>query len=370
MTLSGIASYPNGESTALIKYYFNEDNNTQNQYEVQVDSNDETFTKPITFPNDLPENNHTIHIYLLKDGFNSKTYNLSFEYIYNPPIISITTAPKSSYTKNTDENIIVTGTVSDRDGEDQIDIYCQFDNETPTKEISRSVNDIDVTYEFDFTVKIPSSFSEGTHIIYIWAVDSNQKQSDHLHYQFDFNYNTPSISITTENNQQIRKGINNQIEIKGNVTDLDGSGTVTINYIIDDNGLERLVERITIYNTSSHEFNKNIDIPSYLNEGIHKVTIYCYDESLKKSNEENINFIYIFNNPSLIVNKEPLSTYHNKIDRNITVSGTFTNENNAEHIYFFYVIDNSSRHEIEDITITNEHEFTFFVPYRKGSLEK
>ena len=294
----------------------------------------------IPLSSDLPEsNNHTISIWAEK-GFNRKSneYILNFSFIYNRPNIEGTTISMSPYTKNINDNIAFEGTVSDNDGNGIVSVYCRFDNETENKMMSKQIiNAQNEKYALNFTVKIPPSLTEDFHIIYIWAVDSNQKESDYLHFQFYFKHNEPSISITTDNNMQIRKGINNKLEIKGNVIDLDGSGSILIYYIID-NSTEQYLETITIYNTSYHEFNKKIDLPANLNEEIHEIRIYCKDGNLKKSNEEIINFMYLFNNPSIIVNKEPLSIYHNKIDTNISVSGTFTNDNYADNIYFLSLI--------------------------------
>lgn len=362
-TLSGTAIYSNGENNATIVYYFNENSKKSNSFSVEVDSSGKNFSNSINLPNDLPEFTNTIHLYLEKDTLKSRLYNISFEYVYIHPNISIVTIPKPSYLKNTDNNITVNGTVSDRGGEDQIDIYCKFDNESEIKMTSEPIEIIDQNgnYSFNFTIQIPSSFQEGSHKIYIWAVDSTLIESEHLQYEFIFNHNRPSISITTNNNQELRRGVNEQIEIKGNVTDLDGSDKVSIKYYFDDSHSDLPLQTITIYNSSNHEFTKNINIPSYLSEGIHKITIYCMDEDIKISNEETINFTYIFNSLSLIVIKEPQSVYHNKVDTNISVTGTFTNDNNAEHVNFYYVLDNSDRHEIENVIITNEHDFAFSI---------
>ena len=334
-----------GSGTVTLKYQFDgKEIVTLSQYEIKsTDPNAYPFDFNVDFPPNFPESsNQQITIWATDEkNKSSSQYFKTFSYFYNNPAIKITTTPKSSYIKNTDDIIKIVGTVSDRDGNDIIDIFYKFDNGESIKKSQIIVTNQDTNYPFNFTVQIPSLFSVTQHNISIMAVDSYQKQSN-ISFSFNYYHNTPILTITNQNDTKYIKNVDTFITITGSVKDDDETGTVYVKYKVDSNGEEKLLQSFSITTRSFYNINENIPIPSDLSEGIHTIFIWAVDNENMGTDIHILAFIYNYNTPSISITTDDRQTiYKCPNDIEFNICGSVSDLDQSGYFFIYYKFDNS-----------------------------
>jgi chitinase len=91
--------------------------------------------------------------------------------INTPPTIT-TSTPTAGTTYSVGNSLNLSGTIADSDGTGTglMQVCYSFDNGTQTSETG--VTDSPTAYSFNYAITVPSSFTTGTHVLHVWAMDS------------------------------------------------------------------------------------------------------------------------------------------------------------------------------------------------------
>lgn len=132
----------------------------------------------IEFPPNLPEGNNTITFYAVdNDEMKSENVTISFYYQFNTPNISLNKINQSEFMMYYHPSMNISGTITDKDFDNNITIYAIIDNENNTFFV-KNIEFNNDSYEFNLSFKLPDSLNEGYHNISFYAVDQYNHASD------------------------------------------------------------------------------------------------------------------------------------------------------------------------------------------------
>ncbi|EAY02598.1 hypothetical protein TVAG_254990 [Trichomonas vaginalis G3] len=351
-------------------YYQIDEGEINNIINITLDQTaSETFDINITFPSDLSESNsHTIKVWATDEtGKSSATARLNFSYTFNNPIINITNDIKNSYTKNTDDNITINGTVSNLNGKGRIDIYYMFDNETKINITSITVTNSTENYEFNFTAHIPSDFNESNnHAIKIWANDYLNKTSEIITRNFSYVYNDPVFKLYNFTENKFMRG--SPLDINFTYEHPDNTALKSLNISFDGNQSMSLIINISdITENIPEKVSKRINIPNEIAFGKYNIYLYGCDVHGHCSISDKIEFKvveFLYSFPNLTMTKFGDSIYKRKVSNTFDVEGTVVDMDGEGIVNISCFIDDllidSQKIEIKNIS---EHNFSFKLKF-------
>ena len=209
LTLSGIASYSKGNSTATIMYYFNKNDENPNSTNVEVDSNGPNFSISIKIPSDLPETTNTIYFYLEKNYSISRIYHISFN--ITRISIKIIVPPKEFYSYQSTEGLNVSFELYNIPV-DSVEIYFYFDSLLKTTKQYETLNCSNYN---DYASIDFHGLDYGDHILKLQAKGSNQ-YSDNVTSEFSYGFtdklDLPSFDISQ---REITKDVDKDFTLSG-----------------------------------------------------------------------------------------------------------------------------------------------------------
>lgn len=233
--------------------------------------------------NELVHGTNTFTVKATHDSGKSATKEVSFNFEYNRPELTLKNLQSTySFTKNKDpKSLSVAYDIKDIDS-NEVTIKYEIDTRGAadyTTHISQ-YSSVSLTDQ-SFTIDIPQDLSEGQHTVFVWAADE-YLQSEHQPIKFNFAYNAPTISLSTNNRANYTNNIDTPIVIQGTVIDPDGSGSVTLTLFLENNTYDS--QEIQISSTNPHEFQFTItNINNTLEEGNIHYNLTAKDETEKTS---------------------------------------------------------------------------------------
>ena len=309
------------------------------------------------------ESNHTIFIWI-EDSFfkTSSNYTKTSEFVFNSPIVSVSTYNFSRFHKTTNKFINIEGSIEDSDCTGHISIFYKFDDYPYSELHSESMN-TECIISFSNEVEFPTAFSESVHSITIYCSDEHNKKSNEEHIYFYYEYNSPELTINTFENGPYHRCLNKSIHLEGQIVDLDGTGLVTIRCYIDNDIID--TKTIEILNINEHPFSFDLEFPSELTESLHHLIVTATNESNKTSTPFRSAFQYFYNSPLLSITTRNNQTFVKDVNKKLYIDGfvqdsdergTFTikyklDEETFNDLTTFYIYDNNQRPFTESIGI-------------------
>ncbi|EAY07746.1 hypothetical protein TVAG_118270 [Trichomonas vaginalis G3] len=373
VTLSGTLNAPIGQGNVIIYYYFNYDKTNLYNFTINIQRTSSPINIQINIPSNLPENSNTIYIYAVKDEQTSPTYDLYFQYKYNPPVLYIQAENNSEFKKNDGKTFNIHVTIRDNDCSGSVALLYQIDDFQVIKLNQYTIsNNNEITN--DFYIYFPQNFPESnSHTITLWAKDEKYKKSSIFKFNFSYVYNSPVLSITTPTNINLYRTTNKTITISGIINDADRAGTIYINYRFDEQDIKTLTNG-NINSQGTFSFSEEVNLPTILSEGSHHISVWCYDEKNKQTNTERIVFIYYYNKPELTITSPINEQYWRGNNNSIHVEGKVVDKDGFGIVTIKCFIDDifiqSNEYQISNV---NPQPFTFdllFPSYLSESTHK
>ncbi|EAX86372.1 hypothetical protein TVAG_130420 [Trichomonas vaginalis G3] len=352
----------------LIKEIYNEDRNLiSNQNSSLYNVGDE---KPVEISVNISTLNYDTNYYINITAINShdeesNTLTIQFIISLSTPNLTITNQPKSTYFLNKDNNISLSGHLSDINL-GNVSLHYKFDDFVFKQFHSIKIDDIDEDENFNCEIPISSELLKGNNNITIKAIDSFNK--DNLAtFSFSIEFSQPEIvefNVIRDSNVY-RYNIDTVIPINISFVDYTGAVNLSIKYQIADE--IKSVKEIKITNTNIYTSTINIPIPK-LTEIDHNLLVFLEDEYRMISYKRSYNFSFKFNEPIISATVSKNVFYRNKdldiiIDYNITdidVSG----------LVKIYIILDSSKDDPFNMTIDSfsilHYSFTFPNNFNEG----
>ncbi|EAY07962.1 hypothetical protein TVAG_332870 [Trichomonas vaginalis G3] len=291
----------------------------------------------------------------------NRLYSVSFEVIVvkNKPTLTITTQNKQEiYKCPNDISFHVEGQVVDLDHTGAFSLYYIIDSSNAIKYQNTFIISSSPT-SIDIYIPISRNINEGTHNIIFYVIDESSERSNEVNIEFTYISHKPTLYITTPDNQQLRKNTNTFILIEGQVEDLDGSGTVTIYYNLDNTN-EKQLTSLTISSTSKQNFANKIDFPTNFFEGTHNIKLYCIDEQNKKSNEITIKFTFNYNAPTLFITTSDNQVFKKNDGQSFIISGSVQDLDGSGTVTIYYQFDGQNQAVAQTQTISQTTSYPVY----------
>lgn len=264
--------------------------------------------------------------------------------------------------RNKVDIINISGPITDLDGSGTV-IISLFINDI---EFENTTISIETTSPIPFSFIYPNSnndLRDGRNSITIKAEDNEGKTAIKT-TEFKFSYNAPDLQLKdVKFSYSFTKNLDlNQINIKYDVTDIDGPTVIKILYNIDSR-VEKLYESLETASLNLSIFDKpmNINIPQDLTEGNHTVFIWATDGAHNSTKRE-INFQFKHNAPKISLSSKNKNDFTNNIDTPIIIQGDVYDLDGTGIITITLVLDgysiNSTQIKINNIL---KHEFSFQI---------
>ncbi|EAY15334.1 hypothetical protein TVAG_224100 [Trichomonas vaginalis G3] len=242
-------------------------------------SNSYSFTCSLPLSSDLSETSHTITITVKSSTSDNifKTIEKTFNFQRNAPILSVNTPSKQTYKHILDENITFDFIISDKDGDERISFYYQFDNMAINLSKIIEINSENQVSE-SISITIPTVLNPGTHNFKFYAKDDKGKKSEIFEYQFIYIYNEPIIElvefpekVTAAQNEQ-----NYSIPFSIFIKDIDGESNIRLFFAY--NNERHLLNQINISGSQKIKHSDTIKIPT-THEGDINISIIATDQN-------------------------------------------------------------------------------------------
>ncbi|EAY02980.1 hypothetical protein TVAG_325520 [Trichomonas vaginalis G3] len=252
------------------------------------------------------ELNEGIHIYSFyvvdSNNTESNVLNISVNYIYIRPILTLITKENQQFIKNGGK-LFINLTIWEAYESVHITIYYSIDDRAKSQYHQGDFQNTHGLIIPDY-IKFPDDLSESeNHKITIWATDQYDVNSTIYSFNFSYKYNPPELTITTEDNQQFKKNDEKSLIIRGNLRDKDGEGPVSLFYQIEGYSSVR-IKNYTIRSESFFEISQKVNFPYDLSEKTnYAINIWASDELNKNSSITTLHFSYAFNDPELTISK-------------------------------------------------------------------
>ncbi|EAY07744.1 hypothetical protein TVAG_118250 [Trichomonas vaginalis G3] len=351
-----------GDGSGTVTLFYKFDSYVPSQYnQFPISNNEEiNFGAYLQIPSNIPESNsHTITM-LAKDESNkiSSIFRYNFSYMYNSPVLSITSQTNINLYRTTNKTITISGTINDTDRAGSVTIYYRFD-EQDIKTLTNGNINSQGTFSFSEEVNLPTILSEGRHIITVWCYDEKNKQTNTERIVFIYYYNKPELTITSPINEQYWRGNNNSIHVEGKVVDKDGFGIVTIKCFIDDIFIQS--NEYQISNVNPQPFTFDLLFPSYLSESTHKLIITAVDDSNKADTKFQL-FNYKYNPPVLSISALNNQEYKKNDGRSIFIAGSLRDEDRCGNVTLFYKFDGNYESQSINYPINDTYIHILNIP--------
>ncbi|EAX88311.1 hypothetical protein TVAG_158240 [Trichomonas vaginalis G3] len=323
-----------------------------------------TFTGTVNFPSNFQEGSHTIYVWIyLSNGQSTTKQSKQFSFARNTPMISLSTTPKSKYTRNVDTSITISGTVSDKDADEIITVNSAFDgSSTISKSTQITVNDAS-NHAFSLVISFQNGFSLGSHTISIWAVDNNGKSTAKTNYPFTY---VPSLSISVHNlaKDSYFKNIDTMMSITG-LGDADFSSyDISIKFSIDNTEVQATP---TISKSQySYTFSASISIPSKLSESSHELRVWATSTTGSTTSKVIKTFYFYHNSPMLQISTPNGNTYIHNINKSMKIDGCVTDIDGDDVVKINAYFDGSSivaNSTTIKIQSSKSHCFSLYCPF-------
>lgn len=350
IALSGTVSHSDPSDYVIVYYRFNSNSHSELTRVTLSGSKSKTFSKTILLPTDLRKGQNTIYFSATDSRGKPSTTNpsLTFQYDFNTPVLTAK-LNKNYFYRVTDTVFTISGTVSDADQIGPVNVWYRIDMLTDTNLCSVSINDANAK-PFSENVNIPSSFAEGSHTVYVWAVDNYGKTTTPQELQFNYEYNKPILSLTPIQDKTYRRTID-ILQIRGSVSDADTSGYIIIKYRFDTLQENDLV-KIDISSSSQYTISQDVEIPRDLPEGSHRISIWAVDNDQKSTNPQYFPFDYAYNSPSLTVDNLQKTIYMRNTEQ-IVISGIVSNQDGFGSVNIKYKFDDKAQNDLLSVQIEN-----------------
>ncbi|EAX99006.1 hypothetical protein TVAG_107940 [Trichomonas vaginalis G3] len=176
---------------------------------------------------------------------------------------------------NVNNNISVTGFVSDADCDDEVKVKGIIEGYPNSQTLqSISIPDLD-DYQFNFNITIPDNLSHGYHRLNFECCDKTGKCVSE-YKSFYYGFHSPRLSIIKIPSFPVYIGKDKFIRFVLSVYDMDGFSIIRIYHRIHKT-IGNLVN-ITLTNESSMEFEYKIPITSEINVGKHNISFFALDQ--------------------------------------------------------------------------------------------
>ncbi|EAY09526.1 hypothetical protein TVAG_102750 [Trichomonas vaginalis G3] len=286
-----------GSGTSSMIYYSYDNNNYYSQIKtISMTSNQITTSFSIGLDQFSKEISHTINFKAI-NSFNEETANIPHQIIisYSNPKLTITTPPSSSYTRNIDYFISVSGTVQDTNL-GTIVLQYKYDNNDVFNTIDRiTITGTTQIISFSANLYIDNAMTENTHSVTIRIIDSYNKIHQLNPYSFTYKY--PKLDIQFIEKYDVNRapiffrGFNDTIKIPVIVSYFTEVQKLFINYVIENTNYIGQQE-LSMNNEISRATEIQFQVPNTYEENKYKIKINVVDSTYFKNSNE---LYYLFN---------------------------------------------------------------------------
>lgn len=286
--------------------------------------------------NSLSEGTHYYSVIVQDELYHTVTDSSYFTLIYSAPVLDIKSNNYPTLKKNVNMSIQLILGIVDHNAPCELTINYELLNMKNEKSFSISSSEELLN---TLSIEIPQNLQENNYTIYIWVSDKFH-QSDRKSFDFKFEYNAPTISLSPDNEKTYYSDPSTSVIISGTVSDYDGTGTVTVKLIIED--LDYSSSKIiTISDNNPHQFKFEINTRSYsFEEKRYDYKVVAYDEGNKPSSNELSYFQMNFLHPSFnIIEPKDKLIIRKNIDKSFKIKYDLTNHDYPCSMRFYYNIN-------------------------------
>ncbi|EAY15852.1 hypothetical protein TVAG_160250 [Trichomonas vaginalis G3] len=222
----------------------------------------------------LEEGQYTLKVWVSTTTGESKMQSKQFMFYRNHHFLDVTTRPKEIYRYILDRNIVISGTVSDLDCDEIINVTASIDNLTSKSTIINIDDKYD--HEFNLNLDIPENLKSEFHTINLTSCEKNNYCLNKT-YIFKYLYNEPVLSILEKPSFPIFINKQKFINLVLSLQDIDGNSNISIYHKINNSESYNLLNK-TIRTSDPVRFNYDIPINDDISVGSCQIEIIAEDQ--------------------------------------------------------------------------------------------